>query len=147
MKLANCINFYKKKNINRINSILKKKIKMSTFEGALKSHTNTNCFHCTDFFLFTFATLYSIVKPRSLSENICWSVMAPHSVEVSTEWSTKVDRHCSSWGHLSVTAPTGNHVIESHSLCDCHFVDDRFLETPTMLHLIWAECCRGAIQY
>lgn len=29
-------------------------------------------------------------------------------------------------GHLSLTAPTGNHVIESHSLCDCHFVDDRF---------------------
>lgn len=39
-------------------------------------------------------------------------------------------------GHLPATAPTGNHVIESHSLCDCHFVDDRFRRTPTMLHLI-----------
>lgn len=29
-------------------------------------------------------------------------------------------------GHLSLTAPTGNHVIESHSPCDCHLAYDRF---------------------
>lgn len=43
-------------------------------------------------------------------------------------------------GHLSLMAPTGNHVIESHSPCDCHLVDDRFHQTATMLHLICAGC-------
>ncbi|KAI4489053.1 hypothetical protein M0804_004551 [Polistes exclamans] len=90
--------------------------------GARARNRNLRCL------LFLFLTLGKCVQARKPHSKTSRSVLKYQKQQQQQQQQQL--------GHLLVTAPTGNHVIESSSPRDFHFVDDRFLQTPTIFHLI-----------